>query len=189
MVLPAKQALQSINKRIMAENRDFQIVYLDAGFPLFDRFPLIPHLSHGDRRKVDLALVHQNGKAAPSPIGYWSYVQPRPGDPKPCEGREGWLRWDFEWLQPEIGDSPLDEEKTPWPVTDPVERAAGAADPDRTPFEASPWPRPPENPVPGMSRSAPRRSHSCGILKATRGLISAAYKNGPDVSGPFRYFR
>ena len=112
MVPPAKQALQTINKRIVAENRDFQIVYLDAGFPFFDRFPLIPHLSHGDGRKVDLALVHQNGKTSASPIGYWSYVQPRPGDPKPCEGREGWLRWNFEWLQPEIGDSPLDEEKT-----------------------------------------------------------------------------
>lgn len=33
---------------------------LDANFPFFDGFPLLPHLSHDDGEKVDLAFYYQN---------------------------------------------------------------------------------------------------------------------------------
>lgn len=37
-----------------------QISYLDANFPFFDRFPLLPHLSHNDGKKLDLSLVYES---------------------------------------------------------------------------------------------------------------------------------
>ena len=85
-----------------------QIAYLDANFPFFDGFPLPPHLSHDDGRKIDLAFFYRDALGrpsaviTPSPIGYWGFEQPRAGDPTPCR-REGGLltlRWDMSWLQP-----------------------------------------------------------------------------------------
>lgn len=35
------------------------IVYLDANFPFWDGFPLLPHLSHNDGKKLDLAFVYK----------------------------------------------------------------------------------------------------------------------------------
>lgn len=110
--LPAKQALQQVNERFSSENKDFKLVYLDAGFPFFDWFPMLPHISHGDGRKIDLALIYEAGVATPSPIGYWGFLQPGMDDMRPCAGREGWLRWDLDWLQPMLGDARLDEART-----------------------------------------------------------------------------
>lgn len=33
-------------------------LYLDANFPFFDGFPLLPHLSHVDGRKRDIAYYY-----------------------------------------------------------------------------------------------------------------------------------
>ena len=84
-----------------------QVAYLDANFPFFDGFPLPPHLSHDDGRKVDLALFYRDAAGrpsatlTPSPIGYWGFEQPRPGDPTPCAAWAGpqTFRWDMAWLQ------------------------------------------------------------------------------------------
>ena len=84
-----------------------QVVFLDAGFPLFDGFPLPPHLSHDDGRKIDLAFFYRDAEErpsaviTPSPIGYWGFEQPRAGDPTPCAARSDLLtlRWDMGWLQ------------------------------------------------------------------------------------------
>ena len=83
---------------------------LDAGFPFFDGFPLMPHLSHDDGRKFDLALWYQGGGTR-SPIGYFAFEQPRPGDPQPCD-TAGPLRWDLAWLQPHLPVVPLDQART-----------------------------------------------------------------------------
>jgi len=34
--------------------------YLDANFPFIDNFPLLPHLSHNDGRKIDLSFVYSD---------------------------------------------------------------------------------------------------------------------------------
>lgn len=34
------------------------ITYLDANFPFFDGFPLLPHLSHNDGKKIDLSFMY-----------------------------------------------------------------------------------------------------------------------------------
>ncbi len=46
--------------------------------------PLLPHLSHGDGRKVDLAFFYRGAAGyapglAPSPIAYWAFETPRTG--------------------------------------------------------------------------------------------------------------
>ena len=106
--LPSRRALQKVSAGL----KEPGIAYLDAGFPFFDWFPMIPRLSHRDGRKIDLALVYGESRATPSPIGYWDFVQPRPGDPRPCAGREGLFRWNLVWLQPLFPAAELDEPRT-----------------------------------------------------------------------------
>ena len=60
--------------------------YLDANFPLVDKFPLIPHLSHNDGRKLDLSFCYLDTKSGeatnkcPSFIGYGICEEPRPNE-------------------------------------------------------------------------------------------------------------
>ena len=112
----ARNALDSAARRLSAGFPGRRIAYLDAGFPLFDWFPILPHLSHRDGRKVDVALLFVDpgtGRPAPgrapSPIGYWGYVQPPPGAFLPCAGQASPLRWDLDWLQPLLPALRLDE--------------------------------------------------------------------------------
>jgi hypothetical protein len=79
---------------------------LDANFPFIDGFPLLPHLSHDDGRKLDLAFYYaaQNTylpATTRSPIGYFAFEQPVENEPQPCRDRQDWLtlRWDFPYLQ------------------------------------------------------------------------------------------
>lgn len=86
---------------------------LDAGFPFFDGFALLPHLSHKDGRKLDIAYYYsENGKTR-SPIGYWAFEEPRPGDPQPCQNLSGpTLRWNMNWLQFTFNSLTMDEART-----------------------------------------------------------------------------
>lgn len=73
--------------------------YLDANFPFFNGFPLLPHLSHNDGKKVDLAFYY-NDKASgnltnstPSFIGYGIYDGPEEGEinyPERCANKGYW---------------------------------------------------------------------------------------------------
>jgi hypothetical protein len=94
---------------------------LDAGFPLLSGFPLLPHLSHDDGRKVDLAFYYKDASgsyargALASPLGYWGFTPPRPGEPQPCAEDGGLLglRWNMGWFQPLVRDDvTLDEART-----------------------------------------------------------------------------
>ncbi len=57
-------------------------LFLDANFPFLNGFPLLPHLSHSDGRKLDLAFYYADadGRYLPavtrSPIGYWAFERP-----------------------------------------------------------------------------------------------------------------
>ncbi len=111
----ARDALRDVAARVAATTPGRQIRYLDAGFPFFAWFPMLPHLSHGDGRKVDIALPFIDpvtgrpaAGGARSPIGYWGYVPPRPGSPLPCDGRSSWRRWELRWLQPLLPELQLD---------------------------------------------------------------------------------
>ena len=78
-----------------------ETLVLDANFPFLDGFPLLPHLSHADGRKIDLAFYYQDGSGTylpgktKSPIGYFAF------EPGPTDCPPSWptLRWDLDWLQ------------------------------------------------------------------------------------------
>ncbi len=113
----ARDTLREVSRRLAATEPGRRLSYLDAGFPFLSRFPMLPHLSHGDGRKVDIALPFLDPATgrpaagrAPSPIGYWGYVPPAPGAALPCDGPTSWLRWDFDWLQPLLPELQLDAE-------------------------------------------------------------------------------
>lgn len=88
---------------------------LDGGFPFLDDFPLLPHLSHDDGRKLDLALFYQdeggaflNGKTR-SWIGYWGF-ESLTNDP--CHKGGLSLRWGMAWLQPLWPDRAIEPKRT-----------------------------------------------------------------------------
>ncbi|UAX94779.1 hypothetical protein LAC81_19490 [Ensifer adhaerens] len=93
---------------------------LDANFPFFNGFPLFPHLSHSDGRKLDVAFYYQNGdgsyldRTTRSPIGYFAFEQPRPSSILPCRDREDLLtlRWDLDFLQSLWPSLRLEESRT-----------------------------------------------------------------------------
>ena len=60
--------------------------YLDANFPFIDKFPLFPHLSHNDGKKLDLSFCYLDTKTSkptnkcPSFIGYGICEEPLPNE-------------------------------------------------------------------------------------------------------------
>jgi energy-coupling factor transporter transmembrane protein EcfT len=95
--------LRGIVYRVAAEmNRRYpgvEVNYLDANFPFFDGFPLLPHLSHNDGRKLDIsfqyndAATRQMSSDVPSLIGYGICEEPRAGEQdmaKACAGKGHW---------------------------------------------------------------------------------------------------
>lgn len=78
-----------------------KLVYLDANFPFFDGFPLLPHLSHNDGKKLDLSLLYEReGKVTtdkPSRSGYGIYEPPLPSEENQAEkcANAGYLQYDF----------------------------------------------------------------------------------------------
>ncbi len=87
-------------------------VVLDANFPFLDGFPLLPHLSHDDGEKADLAFYYAGETgylkgATRSPIGYFAFEQ----GPKECSKTWPTLRWDFDALQPLWHDYGIDEDR------------------------------------------------------------------------------
>jgi hypothetical protein len=86
---------------------------LDAGFPFVKGMPLLPHLSHDDGEKADIALFYQNnGTYLPartrSPLGYFAFEEGH----SPCEQRWASLRWDMAWLQKIWPDWSIDTART-----------------------------------------------------------------------------
>ena len=73
---------------------------LDANFPFHTGFPLLPHLSHNDGRKVDLAFYYMGDQGylpaiTRSPLGYFAFEDGY----STCPGHRLTLRWDMAWLQ------------------------------------------------------------------------------------------
>jgi hypothetical protein len=94
-----KQATMNIGQLMQIKYPGTVINYLDANFPFFNGFPLVPHLSHNDGKKLDIAFFYtdnKTGKAsndAPSIIGYG--VNEGPGGnevnmPQICAAQGNW---------------------------------------------------------------------------------------------------
>jgi hypothetical protein len=110
--------IAELDRAVASRFPSSNVTVLEGSFPFVDGFPLPPHLSHHDGRKVDFAFFYRDAsgrpvaRGSPSPIGYFHFQQPRPADREPCAGRFTPLRWDFAWLQPREPAWALDEERT-----------------------------------------------------------------------------
>ena len=51
--------LRRLGGTLRKEDPHLHLYFLDANFPFFDGFPLLPHLSHNDGKKLDLSLVYE----------------------------------------------------------------------------------------------------------------------------------
>jgi hypothetical protein len=118
--LQAKEALIFAAQKTAKKYPNTIVRYMDAGFP-FPYFPMLPHLTHSDGRRIDVSYLYtQDGHpvdGAISPIGYWGYVRPTPQQRSSFERRRkqcsfSLLRWDFDFIQPILPDRMLDTRRT-----------------------------------------------------------------------------
>ncbi|RZN82608.1 MAG: hypothetical protein EVB11_07775 [Winogradskyella sp.] len=76
------------------------ITYLDANFPFINGFPLLPHLSHDDGKKIDISFMYktENGKSTnkkPSFSGYGAYVNSDKNFTTSSCKSKGYWQYDF----------------------------------------------------------------------------------------------
>lgn len=98
-----KKTLETVANNLSGRFPDAEIRYLDANFPFFNGFPLLPHLSHNDGCKLDLAYFYTdretgkptNGKPAFS--GYGVFEGPRSGENNTTEMclEKGYWQYDY----------------------------------------------------------------------------------------------
>ncbi len=96
-----KAATEGVVQKMIKKFEDDSMVvnYLDCNFPFFDGFPLEPHLSHNDGRKMDLAFQYLDAKTQkptakhPARLGYGVCEEPRAGE----ENRAEYCREQGEW--------------------------------------------------------------------------------------------
>lgn len=93
------KVLANIEKQL---DPSINICYLDANFPFIKKFPLAPHLSHNDGKKLDISLVYQNKKGEISNLqksmsGYGVFVEPKQGEFKQTDFclENGYFQYDF----------------------------------------------------------------------------------------------
>ncbi len=69
--------LTNSSEQLKKEN--IQITYLDANFPFYDGFPLLPHRSHNDGKKIDISFMYTSKSIStnkkPSLSGYGAFVK------------------------------------------------------------------------------------------------------------------
>jgi len=86
---------------------------LDANFPFLTGFPLLPHLSHDDGEKVDLAFFYQDDRGylagrTRSLVGYFAFEQ----GASDCSRVWPTLRWNLGVLQPLWADYSVEPNRT-----------------------------------------------------------------------------
>lgn len=126
-VKPQLRSIVSEHVRRLADAHDgLHINYLDANFPFSLKlpfgyfrkgFPLLPHLSHNDGRKLDIAFVYRDAATGelsgktPSAIGYGISEEPLPGEydrPKACRGSASYSFIHDHWPQGAKADHRFD---------------------------------------------------------------------------------
>lgn len=108
-----RDVLSEAAANVATEFPGTKTLVLDAGFPFVGGFPLLPHLSHDDGEKADIAFFYQNeegylvGKSR-SPIGYLAFEN----GPTPCPPAWATLRWNATPLQGLWPDRQLEPDRT-----------------------------------------------------------------------------
>jgi len=98
-----KEAASAIAVQMKEQFPGTTVNYLDASFPFFHHFPLVPHLSHNDGKKLDLAFFYldETGKpinTTPSVIGYGAGEPPRANEINTAEFCERKGYWQYSLL-------------------------------------------------------------------------------------------
>lgn len=105
-VKPAlRDAFFEVAKKVNKKYTDVELIYLDANFPFYEGFPLLPHLSHDDGEKLDIAFLYRNKKSKIfynktfSIIGYGVTEDPKKGESnKPAECEKAG-KWQYSFLK------------------------------------------------------------------------------------------
>ncbi len=99
-VTPKLNALIQSTAEALPNN--INIHYLDANFPFFNKFPLAPHLSHNDGKKIDLSLIYENtagqiSNEQKSISGYGVFENPKPNEYNQVAVclKKGYFQYDF----------------------------------------------------------------------------------------------
>ncbi|GAA4842004.1 hypothetical protein GCM10023331_28720 [Algivirga pacifica] len=104
-VTPAlNQALQEISQNLDQKHHGIKVVYLDANFPFIKGFPLFPHLSHNDGKKVDLSFIYSNKdkqlvNLKPSNSGYGVFEEPLKQEYNQIEVCKNQGFWQYDYAQ------------------------------------------------------------------------------------------
>jgi hypothetical protein len=95
-----RQITEGVATKVAERFKDsISMRYLDACFPFWDGFPLVPHLSHNDGRKLDIAFYYtqtidnQPVSNSPSWLGYGVSEEPKAGE----ENQPDFCREKGEW--------------------------------------------------------------------------------------------
>jgi energy-coupling factor transporter transmembrane protein EcfT len=87
------------------------INYLDANFPFINNFPLLPHLSHNDGKKLDLSFQYNDRRTGqvtndvPSFIGYGICEEPKDGEENKPEGCDKKGYWQYNLLRDNVSQA------------------------------------------------------------------------------------
>lgn len=82
VVPEVNKVLSQVSIELKDKYPDLEIHCLDANFPFINNFPLLPHLSHNDGKKLDLSLIYKNEEGLitndkPSVSGYGVFEVPK----------------------------------------------------------------------------------------------------------------
>lgn len=96
------KTIEKIALEFNEQHSGIKMIYLDANFPFIDKFPLLPHLSHNDGKKIDVSLIYETPNQhltnkKPSVSGYGVYENPRPTEHHQAANckRHGYWQYDF----------------------------------------------------------------------------------------------
>ncbi|MEL6132488.1 MAG: hypothetical protein AAFR59_03895 [Bacteroidota bacterium] len=113
-----RQTLEDLGDKMAAKYPGSTLAYMDANFPFWDGYRLLPHYSHKDGKKVDLALFYKDSETGtpvhrktPTPIGYGSSEGPRKGEynrPAICEKQGFWAYTFMSKYLPDVPGRKLD---------------------------------------------------------------------------------
>jgi len=96
------EVLQKTESDFKAKYPNLKIMYLDANFPFINEFPLLPHLSHDDGKKLDLCFIYEdfdgkltNNKPSRSGYGIFAMSTAKEADTNERCKKKGYWQYDF----------------------------------------------------------------------------------------------
>lgn len=90
MTVSSQTVLLDAARKLQARHPGAAVAYMEASWPIGKR-PMPPHLSHGDGRQIDLALLYTDRAGrplarAPTRSGYSAFEPPRRESERSCTG-------------------------------------------------------------------------------------------------------